>query len=294
MASIIISNAQNRWKDSIVSSPTLGLAVRSNGEEKVKVIDSFGNVVEAGIPAPTVAPSLSLSAGTDLTDGWYGYAYVYASSKYPFIEANAIGGKLYPRSNPSSATVIEVTGNDDVVVEVTKTTDTRIDEIWIFRTERFATQLEAETAAEAGALFYLATVANNGVAGTTTYTDDDDVGGVDQIEFDNFEAPQFQFGAYYEPYFYGFGNLPFVAQVSWDNSHTGSTGLIELVDASDKWYDGRNEQTVRLEGITTGGIDGRGTFKFLYVSATTATVTTDGETPVALPSTGSGTIIDAI
>lgn len=292
MASIIISNAQTRWKDSIASSPTLGLAVRSNGEERVKVIDSFGNVYNASLDAPTVAPTLSLVTASGMTDGWYGYAYAYASSKFPFVEASAIGGKLYPRSNPSPSETIEITGNDHVEVEVTKTTNTLIDEIWVFRTERFATELEAQTAADAGQMFLIATIANDGIAGTETHEDDDDVGGTDPAEFDNFTAPQFQFCVYYEPYWWGFGNFPFNAEASWNNAHTGSTGLIELSNVLDTWYDGRDGQTVRLSGITTGGIDGRGTFRFKWLTSTTATVyTTDSATPVALPSTGSGTII---
>jgi len=38
----IIASAQQRSKDSFASSPIVGLAVRANGEETVKVIDARG------------------------------------------------------------------------------------------------------------------------------------------------------------------------------------------------------------------------------------------------------------
>lgn len=75
---------------------------------------------------------------------------------------------------------------------------------------------------------------------------------------------------------------------SWDNTNTGTTGKVTRTTGT--WTTAYNGQRLTLSGITTGGIDGSGTFLFLWLTSTTATVTIDGVTPVALPSTGSGTI----
>lgn len=289
----IITGAQQRSKDSFASSPPVGLAVRANGEEKVKVIDARGNVYVAGFAAPTVAPTIADDGVGSLPNSeWAGYLYVYASSKFPFVESDlAVNGKLYPRSNPSPIQTYQYTGagSRKVTGLATKTTAPGIDTIWIFRTAFFASQIEAQTAAEAGQAFFVTEVVNNGVAGTVAWTDNNPVSSADQVQLDNFAAAQFQFCVYYDPYWWGFGNLPFVAEATWNNTHTGSKGKITIV-APDKWFDGRDGQNVTLEGIDTGGFDGTGTFRFLWLTATTATVTIDGTTPVALPSTGAGTV----
>lgn len=290
----IISGAQHRSKDSYSASPTVGLALRSNGEEKVSVIDRNGNVFRAGIDAPTVAPTGAASAGGTLPAGkWAAYLYVYASSRFPFVEnALAINGQVWPRSNSSPATPVQMSGggNRQVTGLVTKTVAAGIDTIWLFRTAFFATMQEAQTAGDAGAAYYQQTLANSGGAGTVAFTDNNPVDGTDQVETDNFVASQFQFNVFYDPYWWGFGNLPFAAPVSWDNTNAGATGKITLTSGVDSWFDGRNGQNLALTGIVTGGFDGNGTFLFKWLTSTTATVTIDGVTPVALPSTGAGTI----
>lgn len=289
----IIANAQQRVKDSIASSPVIGVAVRANGEERVKVIDGRGVVYLAGIDAPTVAPTVADNGVGLLPNAqWAAYVYVYASSRFPFIESDlAVNGLLYPRGNPSPFTSYQYVGSGSRKVNgtVTKTTVVGIDTIWIFRTTFFGSQVEAETAAAAGQVFFSSQVVNDGTAGTTTWTDNNPVDSADQVQLDNFVAPQFQLCVYYDPYFWGFGNFPFVAASVWNNTNSGSTGLITITNP-DKWFDGRNGQNVTLEGITTGGFDGGGTFKFLWLTATTATVTLDGTTPVALPATGTGKV----
>lgn len=289
----IITGAQQRSKDSFASSPPVGLAVRSNGEEKVKVIDGRGNIYLAGFDAPTVAPTVADDGVGLLPNGeWAAYVYVYASSRFPFVESDlAVDGKLYPRSNPSPVETYQYTGagSRKVTGTATKTTAAGIDKIWIFRTAFFASEIEAQTAGEAGLAFFVAEVINNGVAGTVAWSDNNPVSSADQVQLDNYTSAQFQFCVYYDPYWWGFGNLPFVAEATWDNSNAGATGEITIV-APDKWFDGRNGQNVTLEGITTGGFDGTGTFRFKWLSATTATVTLDGTTPVALPATGVGTV----
>lgn len=289
----IITGAQKRVKDSFASSSVVGLALRTNGEEAPKIIDPRGNVYLAGIEAPTVAPTVNDNgAGALPNNKWAAYLYVYASSRFPFVESDlAVNGLLYPRSNPSPATAYQYTGAGDRAVEglATKTTAAGVNVIWVFRTTFFDTQIEAETAAAAGLAFFVDQVTNNGVAGTVVWTDNNPVDSADQVQNDNFIAPQMQFAVYYDPYWWGFGNLPFAALATWDNSHSGSTGKITLTGA-DRWFDGRDGQNLTFSGITTGGFDGNGVWKFLWLTSTTATVTIDGVTPVALPSTGSGTV----
>lgn len=289
----IITGAQKRSKDSFAASPVVGLAIRANGEEKPKVIDARGNVYDAGITAPTVAPSVSDNgAGTLPHNKYAGYAYVYATSAFPFVETDlAINGKLYPRSNSSPVTIYQYTGTGNRKVSglVTKTTAAGIDKIWLFRTAFFATSDEASVAAAAGTMFFVTELTNSGGAGTVAWTDDNAVSGTDQMQVDNFASPQFQFVAYYDPYWWAIGNLPFTAAASWNNSHTGSTGKITLT-GTDTWFNGRDGQNVTLTGITTGGFDGLGTYKILNLTTTTATITIDGVTPVALSATGTGTV----
>lgn len=290
----IISDAQHRTKDSFAASPSVGLAVRANGEEKVKVIDRNGNVYTAGFTAPTVAPTASASGAGDLPAGKFAaYLYVYASNRFPFVEnALAVNGQVWPRSNASPITVVEMSGGGDreVTGTVTKTTDAGINKIWIFRTPFFATLQEAQTAGEGNIAFFITEVDNNGVAGTVAFSDNNPVDSADQVETDNYVAPQFQFVVFYDPYWWGFGNLPFAAPATWSNSHTGSTGKITLTSGTDTWFDGRDGQNVTLTGVTSGGYDGNGTFYLKWLTSTTATVTLDGTTPVALAGSGSGTV----
>lgn len=289
---IILTGTQKRIKDSFASSSEVGLALRSNGEEKVSVIDRNGIVYTAGIPAPTTAITLALGGAGDMPDTkWVSYVYVYVSGLFPFVEnARAINGSVLPRSNSSPVATLQITGGDqEIDLLVLKTTDETITKIWVFRTDFFDTEIEAATAAAAGTAYFVTELTNDGIAGTVAYTDNNPVLGVDQIEVDNYEAPQFNFCVYADPYWWGFGNLPFIAEAVWNNTHTGSTALI-TISGDDEWFNGRDGQVITFEGITTGGFDNTGGFRFLRLSATTATVTTDGSTPVALPSTGSGTL----
>jgi hypothetical protein len=290
---VILATTQKRSKDSFAASSSVGLVVRANGEEKVKVIDARGNVFDASIDPPTVAPTFSDTGTGNLTHNKYaGYLYVYASSKFPFVANDlATNGQVYPKSNPGPADVYRYIGSGDrkINVTVTKTTNAIIDRIWIFRTALFASESEAETAAAAGQAFFIGEVLNNGVAGTMSFEDNVLADGTDQVQVDNYVAPQFQFVVYHDPYWWGFGNMPFVADITWANTHTGSTTKLTLT-GSDTWFDGRDGQNVTFEGVTTGGYDNLGTFKFKWLTSTTATVTIDGTTPVAIGSTGSGTV----
>src|SRR4030095_1475197 len=143
----LLAGTQNRWKDSYAAAPVLGLTLRANGEERVKVFDGVALLVNAGIDAPTVAPTCAAgSAGGSLTNGKFvAYRYVYAATiRYPYVE-NAItaGGSPAPRSNPSPrSAVFTVTATGKCVVTVTGTTRLDIDRIWIYRTNQFSTSAD--------------------------------------------------------------------------------------------------------------------------------------------------------
>jgi hypothetical protein len=292
----VITNLQNRAKNSFAFSSDIGLMVVANGEEDVAILTTANTLVRAGIEAPTAAPTVVIDGAGDLTDTkWMIYRYVYAATTaYPLVENfQDINGNFSPRSNPSPVSVtFQITGgNSQNEVTVTGTTRADITKIWIFRTALSDTADLAEVAADAGLLYYIGEVTNDGTGATVDFIDNLPLNqGNSPIELDNYEAPQFRFVIYEDPYFWGFGNMPYVADATWDNSHSGSTGLV-TVSGDDEFFGGRDGQFIRFEGITTGGFDNAGTFYFTQLSGTTGTVyTTDSSTPVALPSTGSGVI----
>lgn len=292
-----ITGLQNRVRNSVAYAAEIGLMVLANGEDKVKVLTTANTLVRAGIEAPTAAPTVADNGGGTLTNNeWVVYQYVYAAtSAYPLVENTVdINGDISPRGNPSpSSATYQITGAGDrqLQITVTKTTRSDITKIWLFRTQLFSSQTLAETAAAAGLLYFIGEATNDGIAGTTTVDDNTLTNiGNSPIELDNFEAPQFRYVIWEDPYFWGFANEPYIATATWDNTHTGATGLV-TVSGTDNFFEGRDGQNIRFEGIVTGGYDNAGTFKFLRLTSTTATVyTTDSATPVALPSTGSGTI----
>lgn len=286
-----LATVQTRVKDSIEASSIVGLAVRANGEERTKVITRNGVAYLAEITQPVNAPALAAGVGATLTVNlWYAYRYVYAASKaYPLVENTfSINGHLYPRGNPSPSASIQALG---VNKTVTLTVDTvqaaagrpDIDEIWVFRTHGYATQAEADNAAAAGLAYFVVKANNNPAVPTIAIVDNHTGDGVDQLELDNFGAPTAQFCKYYDPYWFLFGNHTFYEKVTWTVG-----GVITLDAAAGTWFDGRNGQTFTLSGITTGGFDDAGAFKFLWLTTTTAQATVDGITPVALPAMGVG------
>lgn len=292
---VLISTAQSRHKDVYAPASDLGLTLRSNGEEAVKVIDDKLNVVLAGILPPTATPTVADAGSGNLTNGkWVVYQYVYAATThYPFVfDPNPAGGSEAPRSNGSpSSNAYQITGAGDRKTDVTVayTTRTDISEIWLYRTALFDTQTEAETQAAGGFLYFIAAVDNN-TAGGTVAIEDDVLSPVDPIGLDNFPAPEFWQCVYDGQFFWGWGNPTFRAYATYTNAHSGSTALLTLT-MGDTWFDGRDGQNVTIAGVTTGGYDGQGTFRFKWLTSTTATLyTTDPATPVALPSTGASTV----
>ena len=358
----ISTNIAGNIKPTFASSSAVGLTVRANGEEKISVLDTAGNMQDATLPAGTVAPALTQkrtilgtttngspnvtvttgtvtssdigkpitgtsipaattilsvtnstnfvlsqnvvaggAAGITFTLGdastgliqsnFAAYAYVYAATRrYPFVENDiSINGSLAPRSNPSPATSISTDASGTAInVAVPQTARTDIDQIWIFRTEFYALQSDADLNATAGNMFFLGAVTNDPTkAGINVwYGDHSAISTGDQVEVDNFSVPTFQFVIYEDPYWWGWGNFPFISTASWT---TG--GVVTLTDVSKKWFNGRNGQYVRLSGIATGGADQIGGFIFKWLTATTAQLTTDGTTVATLQSNGSGTVV---
>lgn len=265
-ARIVIAAPQNRVRDCYASAPNLDLTLRSNGEEKVQIMDSYGQFTQAGFDPPTLAPTLSLGGGGGLANGWVGYIYVYAAKfRYPLVDAGtSAGGSIAPRSNPSPSGNIQVVGGPKHVLVVCGTTTRQdVSHIWIYRTLTFPTQQEAIDNANAGTAFYIGEVINDPNVPTVQFDDSITVGGTgEECDTDNFTAPQFRVCAYFDPYFYGFGNDPLTLACTL--AIDGSFAMIAS-DAT-KIFSGRNGQPISFQGITSGGFDGHGNYYYLQTS----------------------------
>lgn len=286
MPAILSSSVQSRWKDCFAPSPRVRLTLRTNGEEEGQVITPQNAMVKAGFVAPTATPTVASGGAGNLTNNTFcGYRYVYASSAYPFVD-NAVtgGGELWPRSSPSpaSATFSITGGAKQLVVTVTKTTRSDVDWIWLYRTALKTTSAEASAASAAGEMFYVGRVANDGIAGTTTYTDSTLVDTSELLELDNYVAPTMQFCIFDGTQWFGIGNFSFDYEVTLN-----STSTVTLTGWT-AWFSGRDGQTATFDGLTTGGYDGRGSFYFKWVTATTATMYSDAAltTPILVLLTG--------
>lgn len=291
---IISSTVQNRWKDSLSpSGTTVRLTLRANGEEQTQVIPPNLGMIQAGFAAPTVAPTLAAGpGGGSLTTGTFvGYMYVYASSHYPFVD-NAVtgGGELWPRSNPSPpSAVFTVTSSGSVIVTVTKTTRSDVDNIWIYRVETgFTNTTLASNALAAGTLFYVGSVGNDGLVGTATFTDTGNPDTSEILELDNYTAPTAQFGVFDGVQWWLSGNFSLDALVTLNNSSN-----ITLSDPTiTQWFSGRSGQSCSFDGFTTGGYDNQGTFYFQQTSLTTGYLSSDqaGVNTLVIAATGTTTI----
>lgn len=268
---VAIGAPQQRTRDCYATATNLDLTLRSNGEEDVLVMDSYGQFVQAGFDAPTVAPTLTLSTnGSGLTNNkWVGYLYAYqANQAYRLVDAGvSAGGSIAPRSNPSPSGNIQVTGGiptRHILVRVNTTTRPDITNILIYRTEYFNTQQEAIDAVNAGTAFYIGTILNDPNVAIVSFDDGVATVGGEQCDTDNYTAPIFQFCAYYDPYFWGFGNDAYIGEcvVAADATFT--------LDAdADSLFPGREGQIISFEGITTGGFDNHGNFYYKYITFNT-------------------------
>ncbi len=286
---IIATDTQSKWKDSYSSSAQVKLTLRTNGEEIGTVITPQGELYQAGFVAPTVAPTMALGSAGNVT-GVYYYAYVYCSSKYSFVENDVTvgGGELWPRSNPSPVSASSITATaDQVVVTVTKSTRSDVDYIAVYRTQDGLTADDALAAKEAGELWCVGVVANDGIAGTTTFTDNVLVNTGEALELDNFVCPLFRFNVFDGTYWWGFANTEFTALVDIDG-----TSSISLSNTDDAWFSGRDGSVCNFNGVISGGFDGKGSFYFKRVTATTGSLYLDESltTLAAVSATGTTTI----
>jgi hypothetical protein len=263
MSVTLATGGQTRWKNSYASSAKVQLTVQANGEETVKVFRQ-GELVEAGIAAPTVAATV-VDGGAGLIGlGYVAYFYVYASTQYPFVEAiTAAGGELWPKSNPSPASsIFHVTpANRKNTLTLTKTGAAGVDKILIYRTPVGVDSATAQAYADAGQAYYVGSV-DNSFVGTTSFTDNVAASATqEQMELDNYMAPIFWLTVYEPPYWWGIGNPQLNIAVTLNGTSTFTGG---------PWFVGRNGQTIVFDGITVGGYDGKGSFYFKAVTSTTA------------------------
>lgn len=286
MPIVISENGQIRVRNSYQSSAQCRLTLRVNGEDAAVVITDSGEVVPAGFDAPTVTPVAAVGAGGTVPVGFYVYRYVYASSRYPFVE-NAVtgGGDQWPRSSPSPAsnTINNPTVPSIVTVTGAYTTRSDVDSIWMYRTSVQTTQALAEALSEAGRLFYVGRIANITSGGAFTYTDNAQVTTSEPLELDNYTCPLFRQSVFDGFQWWGWGNKTLKVVVLLNDTTT-------ITATSGTWGDGRNgpPSSISFLGITTGGYDGRGNFYFQASDSTTAQIfnSEDMTSPVVLSATG--------
>jgi hypothetical protein len=295
MATVVVStDIAGNVKPTFATAPTVGLTVRANGEESPTVLGADGSQHSIFLPSANTAPVIEddsvVAEMVGLANKWAGWTYVYASvAFYPFVEnAVAIGGSVAPRGNPNLQTAHQITADEQgVTLEIPQVSRDDIDEIWIFRTEFFDTEDEAMLNVIAGNAFYIGKIENDpsDAPNTVFYNDTDPLTGLDQVESDNGYLPNFRYVIYRDPYWWGWGNVPFQAQAEWT-----SDGVITITEDDKQWFIGREHQFLRLEGVTEGGIDGKGLFAFQYLTNLTAQ-TTDNVTEIEIGSDGSGTVV---
>ena len=295
MPTVVVStDIAGNVKPTFATSAAVGLTVRANGEESPLVLDGDGGSHSIFLPSANTAPVI-VDDGlappmAEFANMWAGWTYVYAAANaWPYVEnAVTINGSVAPRGNPNLPTSHQISADGQgVILTIPQVSRDDISEIWIFRTEFFDTQEEADINVIAGNAFYIGTVANDPTLAPATveYNDNDPVTGLDQIESDNGYLPNFRYVIYHDPYWWGWGNVPFQAQASWT-----SEGVITITEDDKEWFIGREHQFLKLEGVTEGGLDGHGTFAFQYLTNTTAQ-TTDNVTSIEIGSAGSGTVV---
>lgn len=282
--SILISGLQNLVKNCSTYAPTLGLMLISNGEEMPYLLTATGAQVPAGLPVSTFTPTVADGGSGNLTNGQYVvYAFVWVSENtFPLVAAI-----IYGNPSPISAAYnITGSGNRKTVVTVAGNTNALITSVYIYRTALQSTALLATTAAQAGELNFCGSVANTG-ASTLTFTDNTlTVTGNDLIQYYNYSVPQFKFSVWDGFYFWGWGNQPFSSVASWS-----TVGVITLTNtATSQFFGGRNGQFITFSTISTGGIDGRGTFLFKQTGSFTGQATLSNGSNATLPSDTTGTI----
>lgn len=282
--SVLISGLQNRVKNAAAYAPEFGLMLISNGEELPYLLTPNGEKIPAGFAAPTNIPTIADAGSGNLTNGDYViYQVVYvAENAFPLVAA-----VIYSNPGPVSATYnITGSGNRQLTVSFQGATDPNITSCQLYRIALQTTAALAVTSAGAGLLNYVGTIAN--ATGTLSITDNTlSVIGNLPIALINYTVPQFAFCVWDGSFFWGFGNLPFTAQATWD-----LTGAITLSNPStDQFYGGRNGQFITFNGVTTGGIDQRGTYLFQQTGSFTGQTTLADGSNATLPTATGGNIV---
>ncbi len=283
--SYTIAGLQNRVKNSTAYSEELGLMLVANGEESPYVLSAQGEKIPCGITPPILAPTISDVSSGNLINGHYVvYSIVYASeNSFPSV-APVIYSNPSPNSDP-----YEITGSGDRKLRITfpGIESSFVTHVYVYRTDGTHTTAELATvAANAGLLYYVEKIANT----TGSLTVDDNIlinVGNDVIQLINFATQTFRFIVWDGSYFWGFGNHAFVGRATWDID--GSFTLVNTV--TDKFYGGRNLQYLTFDGISTGGIDGRGTFLFKQTGDFTGQSVGLDNSDLNLPSSSTGNIV---
>lgn len=282
--SVLISGLQNRVKNSAAYAEELGLMLISNGEEMPYLLSPQGEIIPAGLPVPSVTPTVADDTSGNLPNGDYVvYAVVYVSENtFPLVAA-----KIF--SNPSTlSAVYHITGsgNRELTITFHGSPSAYITHVYLYRTDPQTTSDLAQTAADAGLLNFVGKVAN--ADSTLTINDNTaSVIGNDPIQYINFSVPQFRFVVWDGQYFWGFANHPFNANATWDTD-----GVITLNNPSlDKFFGGRDNQFITFDGVSTGGIDNRGTYLFKQTGDFTGQAILEDGTDATLPSTTTGMIV---
>lgn len=281
---IFISGLQNRVKNCYTFAPELGLMLVSNGEETPYLLNQNGEKITAGILAPTNTPTVADSGSGNLPNADYVvYAITYvALNSFPLVGADI-------ESNPSPiSAVYNITGsgNRKTTVTFTGTSDPLVNTVYLYRTEPQTTSALALTAAQAGLLNFIGSVAN--AIGTLTI--DDNLAsaiGNQSIGLSNITAPQFRFSVWDGSYFWGFGNQPLSISGTWamDGSFTLNNPNL------DKFFGGRDQQFLTFDQINIGGIDNRGTYLFKQTGDFTGQAILADGSDATLPNAMSGNVV---
>ena len=285
---IVLSGLQNRVKNSAAYAEELGIMLIANGEELPYVLTANGEQIRAGINEPATPTAADGGAGTLTNAQWVCYQVVYVSENtFP-----SIAPVIY--SNPSERITFQIGvtggvfgGTRQIDVDILAVDNSFVTHAYLYRTTLQASQVLAETAADAGLMYYIGKVANT-LTGTITVTDNTlNNSANDVIELTNFVSPQFRFVIWDGSYFWGFANHPFSAEAIWDVD-----GTFSLVNTDvDKFYGGRDNQFITFSGITSGGIDGRGTYLFEQTGDYTGKVIDEDGNDLTLPTSDTGNIV---
>lgn len=263
----------------VAPAPDLGLTIIADGFHLPFLLDSQGVKYKCGIDKPTIAPIQNTTGGNPVST-YCSYVYCYAIRNLPKVEhTNSAGGLIYPRSNPSPHSIPN-RGGMGAVLSIPPSVDPQVTDIFIYRTAAFTDNDEAISAAEAGLLYYVGKMDNVGSA-NLSFTDGADATSIEQASYDNFTAPMFTNVIYSEPYFYAGGFYKFESDIVVDYSG-------DISSTTSKFREGLNGKVATLDGISSGGFDGKGRFYFKVINLTTGKLYLDSALTIASPSPSSG------